>query len=63
MTLIILPHGQIKKLALDFSKSLPTVRKALRGESRSEISDRIRKAALERGGKLFMELDEQVPKK
>jgi len=56
MPIIILPHGEIQRLAKDYGKSLPTVRKALRGETKSKIADMLRKAALERGGVQYSEM-------
>lgn len=51
MNEIIVDHGVRNKLIKLFSTSYPTVRKALDGKSKSLLSLRIRKAALENGGK------------
>jgi len=47
---IIVPHGEISVLATKFDVSLPTVRSALRGKSRTVLSGNIRELALSRGG-------------
>ena len=47
---IIVPHGGISVLATKFGVSLPTVRSALRGNSRTALSGRIRESALSCGG-------------
>ncbi|HBG41929.1 MAG TPA: hypothetical protein DEF88_14525 [Porphyromonadaceae bacterium] len=47
---ILTKYGERGKLAKLFNVSEVTVRNALKGRTRSELSDRIRKAALERGG-------------
>lgn len=50
MNTIIVDHGVRNKLMKLFNTSYPTVRKALDGKSKSLLSLRIRKAALENGG-------------
>jgi hypothetical protein len=50
MNEIIVPHGLREKLKKLFNSSYPTIRKALKGDSKSLTSLRIRKAALESGG-------------
>lgn len=50
MEIIKLEHGEISRLAKVFKVSLPTVRKALRGETGSGLAKVLRAAALERGG-------------
>jgi len=50
MNEIIVPHGTRDKLVRLFQTSYPTVRAALKGESKSLLSLRIRKGALENGG-------------
>ena len=53
---VIVNHGEVNALAEMFDVSLPTVRKALRGQqalrgkSSIALSQNIREAALERGG-------------
>ena len=48
---ILTRHGEKGELAKLFNTSRVTVRKALKGQNHSKFADRIRKAALERGGK------------
>jgi DNA-binding FadR family transcriptional regulator len=48
---ILTRHGEKGELAKLFNTSRVTVRKALRGKSNSELAEKIRKAAKERGGK------------
>jgi len=50
MGIIITKHGEKKELRRLFNTSLVTVRKALNGSNKSALAQRIRKAALERGG-------------
>lgn len=47
---ILTKHGERGKLAKLFNVSEVTVRSALKGRTQSELSERIRKAAIERGG-------------
>ena len=47
---IIVSHGEMNALSGLFSVSLPTVRSALRGNTRSALSEHIRELALMRGG-------------
>ena len=49
---IFISHGESSILANLLGVSLPTVRTALRGNSRTKLSDAIRKLAIERGGVL-----------
>ncbi len=53
MKLIMLPIGEGKKLAADLNVSYVTVWSALRFKTKSERADRIRQAALKRGGKIY----------
>ncbi len=50
MTQILTKHGEKKKLAELFGVSHVTVREALRGNSKSNLAERIRKVAIARGG-------------
>lgn len=50
---IIMPLGERQKLARDFGVSLPTVRSALNGITRSELAGQIRAEALRRGGEIY----------
>ena len=47
---IIVSHGEMNALSGLFSVSLPTVRSALRGHTRTALSENIRELALMRGG-------------
>ena len=47
---ILTRHGEKAELMKIFNCSLPTVRGALNGSTKSELAVRIRKAAIERGG-------------
>lgn len=49
-TRIITEYGEINEIARIFKKSLPTIRKALRGETQVLGYAKIRKCAIERGG-------------
>lgn len=49
----MLPKGEKIKLAKDLNVSTVTVWKALTGRTNSNLARTIRKAAFERGGKLF----------
>lgn len=51
--LIMLPHSERGKLAKDFDVSRTCVWKALTGRTKSTTANKIRKAAFERGGKIF----------
>lgn len=53
MKLIMLPTGGVTKLAKDMGVSRITVWKALRFKTKSERADKIRQAALKRGGKIY----------
>lgn len=49
---ILVKHGKIRKeIAEIFGVSAVTVRDALKGRTRSELAIRIRKVAIEKGGK------------
>ena len=48
---ILTAHGEGKALAEIFKVSGPTIRKALKGRSKSKLALQIRQAAIERGGK------------
>lgn len=47
---ILTRFGEKGKLAKIFKTSHVTVREALRGNTHSELAEKIRKAAIERGG-------------
>lgn len=47
---ILTKHGERRIIAKMFHVSEVTVRNALKGRTRSELSDRIRKIAVQRGG-------------
>ncbi|MBR4936151.1 MAG: hypothetical protein IKZ20_03155 [Bacteroidaceae bacterium] len=47
---VIVEYGERRMLAKIFKTSLPTVRAALRGETKTPLAQRIRMAAIERGG-------------
>jgi hypothetical protein len=49
-TRIITAYGEISEIAKIFKKSLPTIRKALRGNTQVLDYAKIRKCAIERGG-------------
>ncbi len=53
---IIMPLGERQKLARDFGVSLPTVRSALNGITRSELAKHIRAEALRRGGEVYQKV-------
>ena len=50
MNKILVAHGERKELATLLDTSTVTVRKALKGKSKSELAKRIRLLAIERGG-------------
>ncbi|MCH5306117.1 MAG: hypothetical protein J1E79_06500 [Rikenella sp.] len=50
---IIMPLGGRLRLALDFEVTPRMVYKALNFEGNSDLAERLRKAALERGGQLY----------
>ncbi len=50
MNKILVENGDKKELRRIFGVSYPTIRKALNGNSKSLLSVKIRKAAIERGG-------------
>jgi len=50
MNEILVPHGLKKELSDIFSRSLPFIRKALRGKTNHPDAPKIRKFALEKGG-------------
>jgi len=50
MNEILVPHGLKKELGDIFNRSLPFVRKALRGKTNHPDAPKIRKLALEKGG-------------
>lgn len=56
MEIIILPNSGISKLARDFKVSRQWAGKALKGEVATPVGNMLRKAALERGGKVFREV-------
>lgn len=47
---ILTKHGERREIAKIFNVSEVTVRNALKGRTRSELSERIRKMAIQRGG-------------
>ncbi len=51
-----MPLGERQKLARDFGVSLPTVRSALNGITRSALADEIRQEALRRGGEIYQKV-------
>lgn len=53
MKLIMLPTGGVTKLAKDMGVSRISVWAALRFKTKSERADKIRQAALKRGGKIY----------
>lgn len=52
-----MPLGGRKQLALEFGVSLPTVRAALNGITKSELAERIRTRALECGGEIYQKVE------
>lgn len=59
---IMLPQGEKIKLAKEFKVSSVTVWKALTGKTNSKTAITIRKAAMERGGKIYMHTpNEKLP--
>lgn len=57
MEIIRVPYGGAKKLAEMFKVRRATVYDALKGASNSPKARMIRKAALENGGKTYVELE------
>ena len=53
MKLIMLPPGGVTKLAKDMGVCRITVWASLRFKNKSERADKIRQAALRRGGKIY----------
>ena len=53
MNRILIEYGGVTKLAEIFSVSRKTVRKALKGETKSDLAFKIRQAALRNGGKEY----------
>ncbi|HBX44446.1 MAG TPA: hypothetical protein DEG28_00935 [Porphyromonadaceae bacterium] len=47
---ILTKHGDRQELAKIFNVSIVTIRSALKGRTKSPLAQRIRKAAIERGG-------------
>ncbi|WP_298652481.1 hypothetical protein [uncultured Proteiniphilum sp.] len=47
---ILMKHGERREIAKMLNISEVTVRNALKGRTQSELSERIRKIALQRGG-------------
>ena len=54
---ILVPHGEKKHLKKLFSVSYNTLTKALNGNTNTELQRRIRKAAIECGGKEYEPLN------
>lgn len=52
-----MPYGGAKKIANRFKVSRRTVYEALKGATDSSLARMIRKAALENGGKAYVELE------
>jgi len=50
MKTIMLPHGEKQKLAADFGVSRQLLHLALVGKKDTPLAQRLRKAAIERGG-------------
>ncbi len=50
MKRILIPFGEAQRLGSLFHVSQPTIRRALRGKVDTDLSRKIRKAAIERGG-------------
>ncbi|MGE4586874.1 MAG: hypothetical protein AB7D05_05985 [Mangrovibacterium sp.] len=50
MSKVLVPHGEKKELMRIFNVSHVTIREALLGNTKSPLSEKIRKAAVERGG-------------
>ncbi len=57
MEIIRMPYGGAKKIANRFKVSRRTVYEALKGATDSSLARMIRKAALENGGKAYVELE------
>ena len=55
---ILMKHGERREISKIFNVSDVTVRNALKGRTQSELSRRIRKVAIERGG---IEVDRVKP--
>lgn len=53
---ILMKHGDRREIAKMLNVSEVTVRNALKGRTQSELSERIRKLAIQRGG---IEVDER----
>lgn len=56
-TIIKVPHSVRKEIIYLLSTSYPTVRRALNGVGESELVDKIRKIALEKGGTEFKAIE------
>lgn len=54
---IITPLGERQRLARDFGVSLPTVRSALNGITRSILAQQIRDEAIRRGGTIYQKVE------
>lgn len=57
MEIIRMPYGGAKKIADRFKVNRRTVYEALKGATDSSLARMIRKAALENGGKAYVELE------
>ena len=53
MNLIQMPYGGVSKLSKIFGVSMKTVKKALRGVTKTDLALKIRQAALLNGGKEY----------
>ena len=51
MKQVLVRHGEITQIGKMFDVSIVTVRAALRGQTKSVLSRKIRKVAIDRGGK------------
>ena len=50
MTKVLVEHGEVARLASTFQVSRRTIYRALHGKTRSELANKIRTAAIRRGG-------------
>ena len=57
MTIIVVYHGECQYLGRLFNVSQPTVRRALRGKTDTDLAKKIRHTAIVRGGKVMTEVD------
>jgi len=57
MNLIKVPYGTVNKLAMIHKVARKTVRKALNGETTTDLAKKIRKSAIEHGGKEYTSIN------